>query len=201
MIIEIQNEIDRLGGSVEFDDSGMIDGIDLANCEVSDETLRLLHSKYAVNVSNLDLMGTLITDEALALLEFLPSLEYLNLSGTQITGTGFDGEKTKNLKVLRMCDCPNLTTAGFSRLSTVHSLENLMLINSRVEDSDMEYIAKLPQLKKLFLNKTNITDHGLAKLSIALELRNLLVWDTNTTHETFAHLRTILPHLRGNLKM
>jgi hypothetical protein len=62
--------------------------LQMANPDVTDETLRLLAGMD--RLKELDLANTAITDAGLAALAALPALERLRLAGTTIGDPGFD---------------------------------------------------------------------------------------------------------------
>lgn len=104
--------------------------LDLAQSQITDESIRLLRSFPLLR--GLTLTNTLISDESLTDLTQFPSLVSLDLSGTSITAAG----------LRRLPECPNLT--------------KLKLRELPVDDAILDELARMP-LVELNLRGTQVT--------------------------------------------
>lgn len=198
---ELKESIERIGGQIRLDGQGRVVRINLSFKEFGDDTASLFRTDELSEVRTLYLAGTDMTDAALAMLEFLPKLETLNLSETKITGTGFHGSIVARLKTLMMRACSDVSIIGLSRIAEITSIETLDLSESNISVAGLEFVAKLPNLSGLRLDDTGLTDAGLAELSMAKQLRRLSVENTNVTPEGIADLERALPSLKFGLIM
>ncbi len=107
--------------------------LSLRDCQLTDQSLRLLAGVPSLRV--LDVAeNPELTDSAILQLGKLPDLTSLNVSGSQLTGDGFNN-------------------AGFSQLAT------LMADRTQVEDPAISNFA-LPTLYSLGLKDTKVTEAG-----------------------------------------
>lgn len=108
-----------------------------------------------VNVYELRVDNTPLTNAGLAHIAKLTSIERLHL------------EKTK------------IDDAGLAHLKGLENLQYLNLYGTAITDAGLEQLAGLKNLKKLFVWQTKVTDAGVAKLQAALpELKIDQGWDT-----------------------
>jgi hypothetical protein len=66
-----------------------------------------------------------------------------------------------------------------------------------IGDDEAQWLADLPDLKRLWLHGTRVTDAGMVHLRDLCELEDLVLYDTRVTDEGFRHLRDLrkLTHL------
>jgi serine/threonine protein kinase/Leucine-rich repeat (LRR) protein len=142
------------------------------------------------SIRAIDLWGNArTTDDGLARLAGLKSLEDLGINGAGITDAGLrhlascPGLKRLDLTGTRVSD------AGLKHLNPVNSLEVLGLGWSRLTDAGLQDLAKNhPRLKVLIVNDTKITDTGLESLAA---LKDLVGLDVSETAVTSAGLRRL----------
>ncbi|MHB1037842.1 MAG: leucine-rich repeat domain-containing protein [Pirellulales bacterium] len=129
------------------------------------------------------------TDDGLALLDKLPSLQDVNLETSQnITEAGLTHLKgLAKLRRLSLCETQT-TDAGLAHLAGLTELEELQLSDNRITDAGMAHLKGMTKLKKLNLNHASavasgvwITDMGIAQLAGMNELRILEIEDTRVT--------------------
>lgn len=106
--------------------------IDLSSEPLGEQKLSLL--KLAVNVEKLDLSGTGLTKEGLAVIAGLSKLVDLNVANTEVKYLGM--------------------------LGTPSELFALDLVATRVDDSDIAVLRDWPKLQKVDLRFTSVTDRG-----------------------------------------
>jgi len=93
---------------------------------------RLTNSIFdSINIQNLEVLDIGMTniDCAQCLLKYdLSNIGSLSLTNTNITDEILEVlAKSRNLKFLSICLCPNITNIGLNYLKSTHSLDNLML--------------------------------------------------------------------------
>ena len=143
--LETIAEIEKLGGSVDFD-------------ERSPDT-----PAVAVNFSR-----TSDTDAGLVPLKGLPELRTVNLSSTQVTDAGLIHLKgLRELISLGLADT-QVTDAGLVHLKGLLELRMLSLSNTRVTDAGLTHLEGLTNLDYVHLAGTRVTDDGVEHLNKAL---------------------------------
>jgi hypothetical protein len=140
-------------------------------------------------VTWVDLDGVGVTDDDLAQVAALGTLELLRVDGGEITADGLarlaslnrlevlglqnhrhiaDGLiHLKRLDRLRSIVLRNTDTADehVAVLGEIKSLENIDLVNTNITDAALLRLAELPHLKNLQINDTLVTDAGVSSLS------------------------------------
>jgi hypothetical protein len=140
--------------------------------------------------------GCAITDNELAQLKGLTSLERLNLAKTQVTDAGLAQLKALTaLKALGLSDT-QITDAGLAQLQGLTKLQQLGLARTQVTDSGLGQLRNLMALEWLDLGNTKITDVGLAQLKGLIVLQELFLYNTQITDAGAAHLQKALPRCK-----
>lgn len=123
---------------------------DPQSTKFSDECLQQIPMKELIE---LDIAGSLITDDGLAPLSSAKYLKLLNLSGTNVKGPG----------LRHLVDLPNL--------------EYLNLAFTGINDQGLRQISALKSLKQLILNCEDLTDASIVQLEPMIRLEQLnLAW-------------------------
>jgi hypothetical protein len=128
-----------------------------------------------------------ITDQGMAHLKGLMELEDLELGHTRVTDAGLDSlTSCKRLKHLYF-DSSQITNVGVAKLGSRHPLESLKLKSSLVTDAGLEALKPLTGLNSLWLDETKIGDAGLAHLKghtelVCLQLSGTKITDAGLTH-------------------
>lgn len=106
-------------------------------------TLTLEHCRLIskINVEQLDLSNSAITDE---------DLQYI-------------GEMT-NLTKLEITSCANISDEGVAYLRGLKNLDTIQLSKTRITDKSIDVLTPLKRLRSLELFNTQVTDDGIAKL-------------------------------------
>ncbi len=128
----------------------------------------LTHLEGLVNLRELRLDATPLTNAGMEHIKDLTNLISLNISTTQISDPGLANIRgLKNLQKLWIGNRPPVTDVGFEQLKDLNNLNYLSLSNSRVTDAGLAMLKNFPQMETLLLNITPVTDAGLERLRIA----------------------------------
>jgi hypothetical protein len=146
-----------------------------------------------VEVEDLNLAGTAVTDSGLATLCGLRKLKSLIISETAIGDDGLEHlARIESLELLNL-DNTHVADAGLAHLRRLAGLHYLHLSGTRVGDTGMMHLRNA-DLKIIGLRRTQIGDIGLAHLA---QMANLETLDISATEVGDAGL----PHLRQLSKL
>jgi Leucine-rich repeat (LRR) protein len=142
--------------------------------------------------------GTACTTRGFAALKGLPHLRKLVLNKSGVSDQELaEVVKCGQLRVLVIPEA-SVTDAGLAGLAGLPRLESLDLSdNPRLTDKAAAHIKGLPRLENLFLNKTGLTDKGLAELRPLEALRDLTVAGTKVTAKAAEAFAEDMPNLRA----
>lgn len=164
--------------------------LDVAHTRVSDERFEeLIHLE---RLERFAFGGNKMSGVALPLLESLPSLRELDVSGEQRTDSGlwsvsvtdFNIEAIARLRRLEALDLgeTDISDRGVARLAELKDLRELDLSGTRVTGKGIAALAKLPELRHLKLWRAEGIDD--AAVESLLELENLEVLELPETRVT-----------------
>jgi Leucine-rich repeat (LRR) protein len=144
-----------------------------------------------LRVTEIDLARTAATDDGLAHLASLASLESLVLKETRVGDAGL--AHLRGLKKLRTLVLTGtaVTGEGLARLQSLSELEDLILDGTRVDSAGLAHLRPLTKLRQLGLEKLPIDDAGAARLAPLTSLRRLNLIDTKVTDAGLAHLKAL----------
>ena len=197
----------QLGGDVVYydDDAGRLSKT-IASWLGQD----FVHSVYSV-----DLSDTEIIDEDLRHLADLQTIAGLWLSGTKVTGAGFDhllnlknleslglGEQVTNESLRHIGQLRSLTNINFGHarkiddnglqfLSSLVNLERVNLWHTGMSGDGLEILSSLPNIRTIIAGGTNISDSGTACLQKNKTLEELVIQNTMIGDETLKNLSRI----------
>ena len=134
--------IERLGGSVKYDDRRTVIEVALGGTQVSDAQLERL--SVFPELKTVSLFDSAIGDDGLAKLGPCPALEILYLGRTHITD------------------------AGMKQLTRFPTLKNLGLSDTQVSDQGIRQLASLANLRTINVHRTQVTVTGGNDLKAAL---------------------------------
>ncbi|MGI8602038.1 MAG: c-type cytochrome domain-containing protein [Verrucomicrobiales bacterium] len=113
-------------------------------------------------------------------------MEDMNLARTKITDAGLVAvSQMKNLKRLRL-ENTAVTDAGLDQLKSLENLEYLNLFNTQITDAGLEKLAPLKKLKRLYVWQTKATKEGAEKLHA--QNKDLIInlgWDQEVGRPAF----------------
>ncbi len=162
------------------------------NIGSADDALRKLATQTTVRT--LQLGGQQVTDENLAYVGQMTSLEELSISwGFHLTDKGF--AHLSGLKRLRMLevDHSKMTDASLELIGKLTNLEELRLGGTGLSDRGLGYLAQLTHLKELsfYEGATRFTDSSVDSLRNMRELERLVLNGANVSDEAIAKLREL----------
>ena len=136
-------------------------GVEVKGPKVTDETLAVL--KDCRRLTRLRLTRTRVTNEGLAQLAHLGSLDDLSLMGAPVTDAVFDNLKDCPITGLEL-NFTNISDEGMARVKRYKQLHGLGLSFSRVGDAGLEHLRGLKELRTLNVSRQPITAKGVAAL-------------------------------------
>ena len=179
-----------------------LDTLSLAFCSVTDDVLSVLSKRQFVslnlastditdksgmtlsqmiNLQELNVGDTGVSDELLNALGLLNKLTTLGLSGTSISNNSADIiREFGNLKVLRVHNTA-VSDAFVQRLTPLATLQVLDISKTGISDASVEHLAKFVHLEMLDLNDTAITIGAIRRLLDLPKLRRLSIHGRNCT--------------------
>ncbi len=134
---------------------------------LTDASLSVLQP-LALQIADLDLAYTPVTDAGLAAAGAMPHLTRLHLQHTTITD------------------------AGLARLKDLTYLTHLNLYGTKVTDAGLEHLASLRELRALFLWQTGVSEAGAERLRQALPQLTINLGSAFTPADTLAAVKTSL---------
>ncbi|HIC90065.1 MAG TPA: hypothetical protein EYP04_11785 [Anaerolineae bacterium] len=175
-------DLRRIAELVELD----LEDLDLAWTQVTDASLLLI--KRCTRMRELSLDGTHITDAGLRQLSGFTDLVLLNIGDTAITDQGAEYlaefERLEHLSLIRT----KVSDDGISHLENLRHLEVLYLDETVVGDKALESIGRLRNLRRLSVVGTRISDAGLAHLAGLASLEDLRLSQTQITDQGLSNL-------------
>jgi internalin A len=178
-----------------FELSGLTSLETLDLCDSSADNGLLASLADYQNLSFLNLSGSDVTDDAMAVVGGFAQLRSLDLEDTCVSDVGLAHlARLQNLTRLNLTGTV-VTDDALRFLAENQGLELLYLGRTQVRGDFLEHVAKLPGLIKLSLGETGVTSQSLAELS---RLRNLVWLRLSHTHIDDRGLETVgnLPQLR-----
>jgi hypothetical protein len=195
--------------------------LSLRRTDVTDSSLRLLQG---LSLEELNLARTQVTDIGLEYVARIPSLRFLELYRTQISGnlaaalkklpnlevlsignTDIDDDSLDGLESMRRMRSLDLqyskiTDEALRHVQNIISLEELNLTGTRAGDLGMTCLKHLAMLKSLRLDETQISNEGLAPVGNLAGLQELSVSYTEIDDAGMASLRGLRKLDRLNLR-
>ena len=141
--------------------------LDLSSTSITDHASTNL--SRLVGLTELSLADTEFSDRGLARLEGLEKLESLDLAGLAITANGLTAALPR-FTALRHVNLAEtwIVNADLRVLGTVKNLDSLSLRDTVISDRGVPAILALKSLKKLWIERTRISEMGLQKLKKGL---------------------------------
>lgn len=146
------------------------------------------------NLESLMLVHTQVTDNGLAHIKELTNLEFLGLMSNKFTDTGLKHIiGMTNLKSLRLDDT-EVTNDGLKRLKEnglFGALEFLSLNRTKISNEGLAHLTGMQKLKRLYLSDIKITSVGLNYIKGLTKLEVLSLTNTDISDEGLLHLKTL----------
>lgn len=131
-----------------------------------------LTTEQAAALTELDLRDAKVTDDALALVASLPSLQNLCLRGTEVTDAGL--AHLRGMTQLAALDLRGtaITGAGVSQLPSL-GLTALHLTDTHVTGDDLHWFPTMPNLRTLKVNRLTLGDAAIGDLALFPSVQHL----------------------------
>ncbi len=145
-------------------------------------------------LTSLDLSFTDLNDSAFKYIAGMKNLKRLDLSSTLVRGLTLN--QLKRLKNLTALDLANTRTHDFAIATIVEccpNLERLNLAGTRITDQAILKIQNLKHLQKLKIAGTNITDKYIDKLMTLKDLQKLSMSNTRVSQKKLSELQIAKP--------
>ena len=168
--------------------------LNVSGTRISNETVALIACLTKLRV--LDLSDTGVTNGCLTHLRPFADLWYLNLAGAKIS----EIEPVADLPFVSTIERLDLSRTSIGNdagpvLSRFANLNYLRLAACNIDDDLLKAIRVLPNLEHLEIQGTNVSGDGLAYLTPMKQLRYLDLTDTKVTPSGIQHLKTQRPNL------
>ncbi|MFO0871702.1 MAG: hypothetical protein U0935_22490 [Pirellulales bacterium] len=173
--------------TVEKDDEGHVQVVDATDTGLPDKALAWLAHFPKLNV--LQLSGTAVTNEGLAAIASLQTLEMVYLDRTDIGDAGLEHLKGLENIVVLVLERSQVTGAGLATLGSLKELRTLNLAWCPVTDAQLEACLKFENLEVATLHHTGINGEGLVHLRPLKKLRVLNISDNPVDEEQLLHLQ------------
>lgn len=180
-----------------FDSLSALKPGDLQHLRVHDVPITENNLKTIAKMSgltSLDLSFTDLNDSAFKYIAAMKNLKRLDLSSTLVRGLKLN--QLKELKNLTALDLANTRTHDFAIDTIVEccpNLERLNLAGTRITDQAILKLQNLKHLQKLKIAGTNITDKYIDKLMTLKDLQKISMSNTRVSPKKLSELRRAKP--------
>ncbi|MEO8127255.1 MAG: amidohydrolase family protein [Bryobacteraceae bacterium] len=149
-----------------------------------------------VNLRDLDLNDTPMTDDGMKALAGMKHLQRLSVRDTFVGDEGL--KQIAGLTELVALDLSGtkVTDAGLSQLKRLTKLQKLNLLGTKATDEGLSVLAGMPDLQELNLYRTETTNSGLSKLHTLKKLSALDVRYTGVSRGGIEAFRAAVPECR-----
>ncbi len=162
--------------------------LDLADCPVDDDGVANLRG---LNIRELYLDSSLISDQGVQLIGRIKSLERLAIRNAAITDKAFQHfARLKDLWGLGLMHCYLLDGRGVKELANLKKLTCLCLTECPIDDAALKHL-KGVRLNALNLQQTKITDQAVDEILNIPTLDELYVGSTKITNAGLARLKAV----------
>ncbi|MBX3449970.1 MAG: hypothetical protein KF777_10445 [Planctomycetaceae bacterium] len=149
--------------------------------QVTDNGLKQLSA--LPNLRTLDVLGTKVTNEGVASIAKITSLESLRFTGQQLKDDGAaELAKMPNLRKLYI-DNVALSPTGWAAIGRIPSLEVLHVSHSSIGDAAMPLLCEAQNLKEFVLHYSGVSDVGVSYLGKLPHLQKLEISGCSVTGE------------------
>lgn len=171
---EARRALSKKGAQWEINQNGRVKRVHMGSLQGSprynDQDLR--HVAGLVELEELILSNSDITDAGMPALANILQLKYLDLNGTRVTDD------------------------GLRYVQNMQQLKQLCLAFCQLTDGAMDELVALHSLEMLNLNFTNITDTGIRRLAELENLNDILIGDTLSSESAAKSLQSTFPNAR-----
>ncbi len=133
-------------------------------------------------ITEIQLVGTAITDEGLRQIRRLPSLQKIRLGGTRVTGVGL-AELDSPLTELNLAGT-QANDEGLAVIARITSLERLDLARTKITVLGVSRLRRLRNLSYLILDRCDIDDEALVHLQAMPQVKRWRAVGTRMVRQT-----------------
>ena len=169
---------------------GNIRELHLAGNAVTDQGIVAL-CRACPTLTHLGLCMTGITDASLPAIGALPNLDMLLLAGTEITDAGVAHLAARRISTIDLAGT-DVTSAGVARLHPA-AIDDLDLEATDIDDTVIDHLFKMPELKYLSLAHCRFTDAGARRLAQLKQLQSLDLIGATISEAVRDELQQVLP--------
>ncbi len=175
-----------------WNDQNRIIGVSFKGIDATDRSLQLAGNLPLVeSLVIVSLPENQLSNHGLAVLQKLPNLKLLSISGSSIDDDGLVHLRhATNLEAGLVLNGP-FTDKALQHLQGMDKLRLLDLTQNRITDDGLKTVAALPALETLILNGTPITNEGIANLVQMKGLQELYLMDCNIDDGAVPHLKQL----------
>lgn len=176
----------------------LLDTLDLSGTEVTDDSLAVLSEFPALR--KLDLRSTAIADRGAEKLRRITGLESLRLAGTRISDAGCVAlgqiNTLRELEIIGSADPQLITDRGLYHLRGLLNLQVLWVASfTDITADGIAWVCQLPKLMTLTIERTRVTRAAIPLLSQAAQLESVWIGDCDVIDDD-VELLAAMPHLR-----
>ncbi len=151
---------------IEAVDQGRSSRIKVTEKLVTDSDLEMLSE--STNLEELIVSNSEISNKGIAALASLTKLRTLNLGTTRLSDDGLRHlSALSQLELLRF-GSSEIEGPGFVHFTSLPRLRFLIVNNAPIDDDALRHLEQMTQLESLYLERTAVTDAGIARLREAL---------------------------------
>jgi hypothetical protein len=180
-----------------FDSLSVLKPGDIQHLRLHDVNITENNLKTIAKMSGLtalDFSYSDVSDSSIKYITGLKNLKHLDLSSTLVRGMTLN--KLKGFKNLHHLDIANTRIHDFAVNTIVESCPNLRRLNltgTYITDDAMLKLQKLQNLRRLNISKTGVTDKYIDRLLTLKELQRLNVSNTHVSQKKLNELRRAKP--------
>ena len=181
--------LEALGAMLVENRRGRVEEVSLWHAGIGDDDLSLVGQ--LVNLKELYIHESKVTDAGLKHLRALKNLQTLSLATTPVTNAGL-----KHLRPLTSLRFLNLSGTqisddGLKHLKPLENLRDLSLDKTAVQGRGLAHLKRLPRLDSLDLSEMQVGDAGLAQLKHLTSVTTLILAKAGITDDRLEHLKHV----------
>ncbi|MDP7016757.1 MAG: hypothetical protein QGG36_13225 [Pirellulaceae bacterium] len=164
---QVSDKLTELGAQVSHDDDGRIAYVECYGVE--DLAQVLAQIKQCNHIKTVSFNGAEVADDDLQQIAHLDGeLTFLALTGTAVSDEGMAHVAAISSLERLSLGGTSISDEGIAALSKLERLRNLDLFSTKITDDSVAALSGMKQIAALQISGTNLTKEGVAKLQAAL---------------------------------